>query len=207
MEAALLLRLLLLFVLPSVLLALKRIPTDFRYRVAFFVTIFMLWIILAERWSLHRLGFRLDNFFTALPAYLLFTLAGIIVLLGLARLLGRRPYEHWRLHPHFRFAFITLSFWQEFAFRAFLLPELILLTHNPGLAIIINALIFALPHAIYPHPAINTPLAFVGGLWLAALYFVYPNLLLISISHAALNFTAVLYGFMSLFEAAPEKLK
>jgi len=67
--------------------------------------------------------------------------------------------------------------------------------------------LFALPHAMYPHPEINTPIAFVGGLWFAVLYLVYPNLLLISLSHAALNFTAVLYGFMSLFEAAPEKVK
>ena len=63
--------------------------------------------------------------------------------------------------------------------------------------IVWNALLFAGLHIIYPDLAISLPLIFAGGLGFASLYYVYPNLFLVSASHVVLNFFALLYCFFS----------
>lgn len=68
------------------------------------------------------------------------------------------------------------------------------------MAVVSNALIFTFAHVIYPNKKINLPLIFVAGMAFAVIYFYYPNLILIAISHIILNYAALLFGFFTLAE-------
>ena len=61
--------------------------------------------------------------------------------------------------------------------------------------ILVNAGLFAMLHLFYPEPALVLPLAFIGGLGFATLYYVYPNFWLSSFAHIIFNFVAVSAGF------------
>ena len=91
--------------------------------------------------------------------------------------------------------FLPSSFFQEFAFRSFLIPRLKIIFNNNYYVIFINAILFTLMHIIYFNLGIVIPLVFVAGIFLAWLYSKYPNLILISLVHSVLNITAVLLGF------------
>jgi membrane protease YdiL (CAAX protease family) len=84
---------------------------------------------------------------------------------------------------------------QEIAYRGFLFPKLKELTNSWLVIIFVNTILFTILHAIYPMPGLMLPVAFISGLALAVMYRFYPNLILISLSHAILNFIAVLHGF------------
>lgn len=62
-------------------------------------------------------------------------------------------------------------------------------------------------HTIYPKPVFSMILGTLAGLLFATLYVIYPNLILASVIHAVLNFTAVYLGFFTFVdsEGVPEK--
>jgi len=95
------------------------------------------------------------------------------------------------------FLFVFVSFFQELAYRGFLIPKLMLLFNNPLLVILFNALIFMFVHIIYKNRLVNLSITFIMGIIFAWSYFYMPNLILITISHAILNFFGVLYGWVS----------
>ena len=74
------------------------------------------------------------------------------------------------------------------------------LTSHWGSVIILNTLLFTLIHIIYPMPEIMIPVAVISGFAFALMYRYFPNLILISLSHAVLNFVAILYGFFYFHE-------
>jgi membrane protease YdiL (CAAX protease family) len=67
--------------------------------------------------------------------------------------------------------------------------------NNVPFVIFLNASLFALIHIIYINTDIVLPLTFIGGIGFAVMYYKYPNLVMISISHTILNFTAMILGF------------
>lgn len=77
------------------------------------------------------------------------------------------------------------------------MPALASVERSPAALILTNAVLFTFLHAVFPNYLINLPLAFVGGIAFASMYYKYPNLWLIMISHAVLNFVAVWYGFFT----------
>jgi membrane protease YdiL (CAAX protease family) len=121
-------------------------------------------------------------------------LCGIILF---SEWMGRVSVSHGWTKPHFLFLFIVVSFFQEFAFRGFLMPLLKKIFSDGVTIVLLNALLFAVMHVIYPFPVIGLPLAFLGGIFFAALYHKYPNLILVTIAHSVLNFAMVWYGFFT----------
>ncbi len=155
-------------------------------------------IIHHENWSHEDMGVRDDNLMESLPYYLLFTVIGSILMFLIAynvNIYGTR--EQGFLFRTF-ILFLPISFFQEFAFRSFLIPRLKAIFSNTYLVIFTNAILFALIHIIYPSINIGLPMTFIGGIFFAWLYLKYPNFLLISLAHSALNITAVLLGFFNI---------
>lgn len=144
------------------------------------------------------MGLRLDNFRKATVPYLFFTLAGLGALFLLDKIFFIPNIETGKYILHAWLFFIPISVFQEFAFRSFLIERLKEIYSNKFLIIFLNATLFTLIHVIYPNLGIGLPLAFISGVFFAWLYFKYPNFLLISISHSALNIAAVLLGFFSI---------
>lgn len=186
------------FVLPTVLLYFRIIPIEGRIPVLLIFSLLIYGVIKKEGWTAKDLGLSTKTIRPALPAYTLATLLALVGVILFANALGMPPTEHWWVRPHFLFLFLVVSFFQEFAFRSFLMPVLSRVFPDSLTIVLVNALLFAGMHAIYPFPEVGLPFAFAGGLFFALLYKRYPNLILVTLSHAVINFAAVWYGFFTI---------
>ncbi len=185
----------LIFILPVALLYFKILSYDWRMVLLLIDSLVIYGIIRHENWTYEDLGLHHHNIKKALPFYAFFTVLGLIALFVIDHRVNMPDVET-RIFFIKTFAFfIPISFFQEFAFRAFLIPRLREISKNNYIIIFSNAVLFTLIHIIYPYLGISLPIAFVSGIFFAWLYVKYPNLLLISISHMILNVTALLLGF------------
>ena len=187
----------LIFILPVLLLYFKIVPANWRIILLSISSLFIYGIVQREHWTYREMGIRHDNFRRALPFYLLFTVLGLAALFLIFSKINmpREIYNELFYLRVFVF-FLPSSFLQEFAFRSFLMPRLkVIFNNNNYYIIFVNAILFTLMHTIYLNLGIVLPLVFVAGIFLSWLYSKYPNLVLISMVHSALNITAVLLGF------------
>jgi len=197
MKFYVLLQILIIFVLPIGLLYFNIIKKKYRLALLFLSSILVLGIVFIEKIPAHSLGIRTDNLVSSILPYIIFTALALVAILLLALFLHRKPSANWKKDPHFLYLFIPISFLQEFLYRGFLFPKLSSISTNFFWIILANTVLFALLHIIYNNRRINVLFASVAGLSFALMYYFSPNLILISISHAILNFFAVLFGFFS----------
>lgn len=188
----------LIFILPVLLLYFKILPIGWRAILFVISSLFIYGIIRHEHWTHEDMGVRHDNFKKALPFYLFFTVLGIVLLFLIHYKIDMQNIGTKMFYLKTFIFFLPSSFFQEFAFRSFLMPRLREVYKNVYCVILLNAVLFTLVHIIYPKLGIGLPLAFISGIFFAWLYFKHPNLILISISHALLNLTAVLLGFFNM---------
>jgi membrane protease YdiL (CAAX protease family) len=187
-----------IFILPIALLVFGIVPMAWRMVVLCVAMLFMYGVIQKEQISDEVMGLKNKTFRKALIPYLLFTFVGVFVFVRLSGVLAINPNIVWWQSMHFLFLFLPVSLLQEIAYRGFLFPKLQELSQKWWVIIGMNTILFTFLHVIYPMPNIMLPVAFFSGLALAVMYRYYPNLLLISFSHAILNFIAVLHGFFFL---------
>ncbi len=188
-----------IFVGPIVMLATGVWPIDDRRAwLGVPVLALILQSIYREKWSFKKLGIRIDNLRQSLLPYVLFTVFVLsLVLLGV-RLFNRHPADNWFRDIHFQFFFLLTSFFQELAYRGYLVPKLESLVRSPVLQVLINATLFSALHYFFPQPGLVLPGTFLLGVALTLMYKKYPNLLLAGLAHSAINFAAVLFCFVSL---------
>ncbi len=184
-----------IFILPIALLTFGIVPITWRMLVLCVAMLFMYGVIQKEKISDETMGISKNTFRKALIPYLIFTLIGAVIFVRLSGVLAINPNIVWWQHMHFIFLFLPVSLLQEIAYRGFLFPKLKELSSKWWVIIGANTVLFTFLHVIYPTPDIMLPVAFFSGLGLSVMYRYYPNLILISLSHAVLNFIAVLHGF------------
>lgn len=187
-----------LFVIPVTLLASGIIPLWYRFIVLALVVATVGMIMVSERWNAQDIGFRFDTLSRDALPYAFFTLIAIVGLFLYAMMLdteiGRPLFGYGRA----AILAILLSIAQEFLFRSFLIPKLSCLFHSRFIVACSNAILFSFLHILYPDFLPLFPIAFFGGLGFAAIYMAFPNVLLISASHAVLNYATALLGFFTL---------
>jgi len=189
------LHIVILFILPVLLVYFKVIPFKYRKHTLVIVSILAILLILFEKWTLTKLGIRIDNITTTILPYTIFTILGVILLFTISKILKRKKQTDFFKKKHFIYGFLLVSILQELLFRGFLFPQLQEIFKDTYLVVLINAILFTLIHSIYSNTIITLAVIFVGGIFFAGMYSIYPNLILISISHAILNYIAVLYNF------------
>ena len=147
---------------------------------------------LLRRETPRELGFRLDNFLSALKLLLLPMIAvvGASLLIGL--LYGSRP-DFFRWHAE-RLILIQLSigfgwgFLQQYVLQSFINRRAQII-RGPGTAsILLTALIFSGLH--FPNPWLMV-VTFVGGLVWAFVYQRQPNLFALAVSHSLMTWVLV----------------
>ncbi len=185
----------LIFILPVSLLFFKILPLNWRIILLTVSALFIYGIIHHEKWTHLEMGIRHDNFKKSLLPYFIFTVVSFFVLFMIAHKMQIREIDNKMFLLKTWIFFIPISFFQEFAYRSFLIPRLEKVFNSKYVVIIVNALLFTFLHIIYPSLGIVLPLVFVSGILFAWLYIKYPNLVLISIAHSILNVTALLLGF------------
>lgn len=187
-----------LFIFSIILILLGIVPIEQRSLLLFIVSGLIVAIIFKEKWTFKKLGIRLDNFKKSFLPYIVFTIVASLGLWFLAGFLGRNTLKDPFQDPHLQYMFLIISFLQEFAYRGFLIPKLKEISKNPVFIISVNALLFSLIHLIFPDPIKLLPLGLASGIGFATIYYFYPNLILITLSHAILNYIAVLFCFFSI---------
>jgi membrane protease YdiL (CAAX protease family) len=186
-----------LFVIPTLLLYFKVVPGDFRMVMLFGIAILMIGIVKNNHWTLSDLGIY-KNFNKDFIPYLLFTIAGVLFLVWLSAIIDHSPFLNWWKSAKFLLLFIPISVIQEIVFRGVLMKLLRRAFSNPVFVIGLNAVVFALIHVIYVNATFVLPMTFIAGIGFAWMYYNYPNLVLISISHTILNFVGMVLGFFVL---------
>lgn len=154
-------------------------------------------IVLRSHFSMKTLGMRVDNIRKDFLPYLIFTTLGVVGLLVYAHYLEQQHIQ-WPQTAQLFLLFLPVSFAQEFLFRSYLMHRLRQLFKSIATVVLVNAVLFTFLHAMYADILINLPLAFVAGVAFALMYYKYPNLWLISLSHGILNFVAVYYSFFAM---------
>ncbi len=186
------------FVVPIVLLYFHIIPLSARVLVLLIFSLLIYGVIRTEQWTSADVGITTKNVRAALPVYVIATVVAVCAIIVFAEFIDMPETLEWWTKQHFLFVFLLVSFFQEFAFRGFLMPLLSKIFRDGVVVVGVNAALFALMHAIYPVPHIGLPLSFVGGVFFATLYRKYPNLILVTLSHSVLNFLLVWYGFFTI---------
>ncbi len=189
-----------LYIIPVLLLFYGIVPENFRIMMLLGVSLLLYGIIKRSGWTYSDLGFKKDFIKDILP-YAIFTIIGVFALVLISKIAPKieeaRIYEWWE-NIRFLILFIPISVLQEVIFRGVLMHMLQRAFKNPIFIIVLNASLFALIHIIYLNQSIILPITFIGGIGFAWLYYKYPNLVLVSISHTILNFTAMILGFFAL---------
>lgn len=188
-------QILLVFIVPIALVHFDVISISSRILLLVSLVLALFLILWKEGWKPHMLGLERGNTRSSILPYTIFTLLGVGLIISFGHLVGQTELVRWWTHKHFLYMFLVVSLFQELAYRAYLIPALSKLTSVPIYVIGTNALLFMYLHTIFPNPLVGLPLAFVGGIGFAFMYMRYPNIVLIVMSHAVLNFFAVLYGF------------
>jgi membrane protease YdiL (CAAX protease family) len=182
-----LLVLFIMFILPVILCRYKIIGFNYRFLVLLMLSLLAAAFSIFYGWSLMTLGITFNNLSIDLVPYILITAVASMALIFIYK-------KHLKPLPIIfstLFMILLISFLQEFVYRGFMMPVLGLLTKNYFLIILINVLLFWLVHTIYINDLKSHIIILAGGLIFAIMYILYPNLILISISHAVLNAIAV----------------
>lgn len=189
-----LLQILYIFVVPIVLIYTGILPVDFRVLLLFFVTLLTIGIMRHEKMTHEESGFT-NPWWKYWQWYLIVLIVGFVFTLYLSNFIPERNIiPIWR-NTRLLTLFIPISILQEVLYRSFLMHKLRSLFSNMWTVILTNTFLFTLLHVIYPHKQIMLPFAFSAGIVFAYIYYKKPNIVLISILHAILNFTAVYLGF------------
>lgn len=186
---------LLIFLLPVLLIYYGVIPDRFRMICLVLVSLSVLFVIFREKWSLKDIGIRFDDFKKGIYLYLPLTVIGVVAISFYAEEMGMGTFLDIKPSVHLLLTFIPISFFQEFLYRGFMMKMLRSVFSDRMTVVLINASLFTILHIIFPLPNVMLPLAFIGGLYFAITYYLVPNLVLVSISHAVLNLVAVSLGF------------
>jgi len=188
-------QILVIFIIPVLLLYFKIFSTNWRVVLLAVSSLFIYGIIRHEHWTYDDMGVKYDNFKKALPFYLFFTVLGVLVLLLIDHKVNLPEIGSRAFYIKTLAFFIPSSFFQEFAFRSFLIPRLKMIFNNNYYIIFFNTILFVFMHIIYSNWGVILPLLSISGILFAWLYIKYPNLILVSVAHSILNITAVLLGF------------
>lgn len=184
-----------IFILPVGLLYAGLVNSSYRIWVLVILISLLMVVLIKEKWTKAMLGMTTHRMKKYIIPYALFTLIAIILITLFGEKMGQEGLTRWWTHQHFLYGFFIVSLFQEIGYRAYLIPALGKLVSKPIYIILINALLFAFLHILFPNPLLGLPLAFIGGIGFALMYMKYPSLLLIIISHSTINFFVVLYGF------------
>jgi uncharacterized protein len=184
------------YVLPPMLLFVGFIPFEWRFHVLMCVTLLLLVFVCTSGYSPRNLGLRVDN----LPAALGYNIAIIMAVIVLLEILLPRvnlrsvPGPEWNGF-YFFYVFIS-SPAQEFAYRSVFFAVMNRVgVSSPVFFIGVSALSYSLVHIIYRDP-ITLAVTFVAGVVWAVAYHRAPNLLGVSMSHAAVGAASINAGLV-----------
>ena len=195
----------LIFIIPILLIHTGLFPMKWRFSGGILIGLLVIGIMINEKWSLRKIGLNFNKPFDGFGLYSLITILSIGLILALANIFNFETIQlDLQEHEHFNiFLLFLLSFIQELIYRSFLIEKLKCLTTNKSKIILWASLLFAFMHTIFPPLLFFTFGTFIAGLIWSWAYLKYPNLIFITLSHMAINATAIYFCFVKGFAACP----
>ena len=185
-----------ILILPVILVYFKIIPFKYRRHALAAISIVVILLCITEKITLKQLGIRTDNIVSGLIPYALFTILGVLILYIISKMTARQADENFYSNKKFIIIIVVGSIIQEFLYRGFLIPKLYaIFADNTALIILVNVVLFTLVHIIYSNTRATIITIFIAGIFFSGVYLIYPNLILISLSHIVLNQAALRYNF------------
>ncbi len=187
---------------PVLILVIGVIPKEFRFHVLG-VTMALVLFATYQRfrknmWHLKDFGLRIDNIKESFSVYVVCTTIGVSLIIFLAEKLQIQP-RSWELVEVFELALLSIvvSVLQELLYRGYLIKLAEEIWASKWWIGITNVIFFTFLHAFYPNLAVILPVTFLGGILFFLIYTKYPNMILVSLMHIMLNFTALQLGFFT----------
>lgn len=182
-----------LFIVPVLLVYSHIVPFPYYPVVGAIFTIFTAYLVYRRGWTRTMLQIRLDNIGKTFVPHVVLTVIGIAGIIAIASVVPQHNYG-WNIYILFFAWSLPIAAVQEFLYRGFLMRELSLV-FPAQVAIGINTLIFTFLHIPFSNPTVILPMVGIAGFGFAWVYSKYPNLILITLCHAVLNFFVIWYGF------------
>lgn len=186
-----------IFIIPISLVYFKVLSFKYRHFALVLISLGTALIMYIEKWTLVDVGLRFDNLGVSYLPYFIFTIVGLLFIITVLTFEHKEASFSNENKHHLLYLFIPISFLQEFLFRSFLVPKLMQVFNYAFVVIFVSALIFMYLHTIYSNNKLSLFITFIAGIGFTLMYLLFPNLILITISHAVLNFTVVLYGYFN----------
>jgi len=178
------------------LIYLNIVPFNYRKYVLITVVFITILGIYSEKMTIYELGVRTDNLKGTFRPYFFFTFLSVVLIIWHARYSGKTPLEYWWQIPYLQFAFIPTSIVQEFIYKGFFQTQYQKIL-KPIISILISAIIFSFMHILWNSVEFMIMTLFGGLMW-SLLWYRYPNLIWISISHSVLNFLINYFGYINI---------
>jgi hypothetical protein len=186
----------LIYILPVLFLLAGIIPFAYRFHTLLISSFIIGLLALLQGYSLKDLGIKNDVFIPSIKwnIVLLILLAIPMLIICMAGAIRQPDIPEWAWF--FVFYVLVSSPIQEFAFRGFLFA---IMRHagimNSAYLILNSALIYCIAHIFY-QDILTTVVTFVMGIIWGYLYYKYPNIWGVSLSHAVLGALAILVGII-----------
>ena len=136
------LQILLVFILPIIFFQTGIISVKYRIFVLVLIVTTLLIILFFEKWTPRMLGLTSLNLKKFVVPYGIFTLIGTLSIIRFGEIIGNQEITNWWTHSHFLYLFFVVSFFQEIAYRGYLIPALGKLTNVPIFIIFANIVFY-----------------------------------------------------------------
>lgn len=147
-----------------------------------------------NRWTVRSLGLRTDNIKSAVVPYTVFTGCWVIAIVAAGSLWKKGFDPQWFFNTHLTGMFLVSAALQQFFFSSLLIRLQQEIFRRNLLLILYNALIFSLIHLSFDrHAVMITCITYVLGLGFATMYLRHTNYFLVTLSHAIINATGILF--------------
>ena len=188
--------LILVFIIPALFIKFRIIKYKYRFYAFSLIAIILAYIMVIENWSLRSLGLRFDTFLDYLPYYLFFTVFISLFLVLVSKILLKRKFKvrFWFNNKN-AWLFVPIAFVQELVFRGFLLNYLNSFIGSVLFVIFLNALIYTFFNIIFTSKTSELIMIFLEGFFLAFLYMIFPNLILVTLATAIHYYIAYHFNF------------
>lgn len=187
---------LVILVLPVLLIYFNIIPFMYRKFVLITVVLITIFGIYIEKTSIYELGIRSDNLKNTFIPYFLFTFIAAVLTVWYAWYSGKTPVESWWKIPYLQYIFIPTSIVQEFIYRGFFQTQYQKFL-KPSISILIIAIVYSFMHILWGSGEFIILTLLAGLIW-GILWYKYPNLIWMSISHSVLNFLINYFGYINI---------
>ena len=151
-----------------------------------------------DNFTLKEMWFRVDNIKSWILMYTWLTIFSVVFAYIMKELLNHWINPDWKTSMHFKITFLITAIIQNLVFKSFLLPLHMRVCKSVFWLVLFNAWLFWLMHIAIPPSLEHILISFFLWTLFTYVYIKNPNIYLIIIVHAIVNFVFHLFCFFDI---------